>query len=106
MSVSDIARAMGLTRQSVQRIADLLVDRGLAAYTDNPAHRRAKLVGPTESGFAAVRTIDPAHAAKAHDLVREVGETRLEEIRAGMHDLSGRPWIGSRTRRSPDGTGR
>ena len=43
-SVSEIARAMGLTRQSVQRIADLLVERGLAAYADNPAHRRAKLV--------------------------------------------------------------
>ncbi len=41
---------MGLTRQSVQRIADLLVERGLAAYADNPAHRRAKLVTPTSAG--------------------------------------------------------
>ena len=88
MSVSDIARAMGLTRQSVQRIADLLVDRGLAAYADNHAHRRAKLVGPTEAGFAAVEGINPAHAARAHALVGEVGTTRLEEILAGMHELS------------------
>jgi DNA-binding MarR family transcriptional regulator len=35
---------MGLARQSVQRIADLLVDKSLAEYLPNPAHARAKLV--------------------------------------------------------------
>ena len=60
LSVAGIAREMGITRQSVQRIADLLVDRGLVEYRDNPAHRRAKLVAPTDAGRAAVRGIDPA----------------------------------------------
>lgn len=32
LPVAGIARAMGITRQSVQRIADLLVERGLAEY--------------------------------------------------------------------------
>ena len=53
LPVAGIARAMGITRQSVQRIADLLVDQGLAEYTPNPAHRRAKLVAPTAAGRAA-----------------------------------------------------
>jgi len=44
LPVAGIARAMGIIRQSVQRIADLLVDEGLAEYAPNPAHRRAKLV--------------------------------------------------------------
>jgi DNA-binding MarR family transcriptional regulator len=87
-SVSDIARAMGLTRQSVQRIADLLVREGLAAYAENPRHRRAKLVTPTEAGFAAVRAIDPAHARLAARLVEELGEERLAEVLVGMHELS------------------
>ncbi|CAM5668213.1 winged helix-turn-helix transcriptional regulator [Streptomyces californicus] len=45
---------MGITRQSVQRIADLLVERGLAEYTENPAHRRAKLLQVTDAGRRAV----------------------------------------------------
>src|SRR6266545_2667657 len=43
-TVSQIARMMGLTRQSVQRTADRLHAEGLVAHTDNPAHRRARLV--------------------------------------------------------------
>lgn len=87
-SVSDVARAMGLTRQSVQRIADLLVERGLAEYHENPAHRRAKLLAPTKDGYAAIQRIDPQHAAAAGRLRDELGAQRLGEILAGMHDLS------------------
>ena len=87
-TVSEIAREMGLTRQSVQRIADLLVAAGLASYADNPAHRRAKLVRLTSAGRDAIARIDPQHATAAAALVKEVGAPRLREILAGMHDLS------------------
>ncbi len=49
-TVSDISRSMGLTRQSVQRIVDLLVDSGYLHLIDNPAHIRAKLVNLTKEG--------------------------------------------------------
>jgi DNA-binding MarR family transcriptional regulator len=87
-SVSEIGRAMGLTRQSVQRIADLLVERGLAAYAENPAHRRAKLVTPTSAGRQAVAAINPAHRVRAEALAAEMGAARLAEVLAGMHELS------------------
>lgn len=87
-SVSAIARAMGLTRQSVQRTADLLVERGLAAYAENPVHRRAKLFAPTAEGLAAVRAIDPAHRVAAHRLAEQIGAERLRDVLAGMHELS------------------
>jgi DNA-binding MarR family transcriptional regulator len=74
LPVSGIARTMGITRQSVQRIADLLVDKGLAEYRPNPAHRRAKLLAPTEEGRAAVSRIAPGHAAFADRLVRAYGD--------------------------------
>jgi len=74
LPVSGIARAMGITRQSVQRVADLLVRRGLAEYRPNPAHRRAKLLAPTEQGRAAVGRIDPGHAAFAERLSKAYGE--------------------------------
>ncbi|MFH8579008.1 MarR family transcriptional regulator [Streptomyces zaomyceticus] len=73
LPVAGIARVMGITRQSVQRIADLLVREGLAAYEPNPAHRRAKLLAPTEEGRAAIGRIDPGHAELAAALARELG---------------------------------
>jgi DNA-binding MarR family transcriptional regulator len=73
LPVAGIARAMGITRQSVQRIADLLVAAGLAEYRANPAHRRAKLLSPTEEGLAAVRRITPGHAELAARLAELLG---------------------------------
>ncbi|MFE9579125.1 MarR family winged helix-turn-helix transcriptional regulator [Nocardia sp. NPDC006044] len=77
LPVAGIARDMGITRQSVQRIADLLVDKGLAEYRPNPAHRRAKLVAVTDAGLAAVRRINPQHAIMAERLACELGYEQL-----------------------------
>ncbi|MGW4088514.1 MarR family winged helix-turn-helix transcriptional regulator [Nocardia sp. NPDC004750] len=77
LPVAGIAREMGITRQSVQRIADLLVGKGLAEYRPNPAHRRAKLVAITDAGLAAVRRIDPQHAVMARRFAEELGREQL-----------------------------
>ncbi|WP_328495545.1 MarR family winged helix-turn-helix transcriptional regulator [Streptomyces sp. NBC_00414] len=89
LPVSGIARAMGITRQSVQRVADLLVERGLAEYVPNPAHRRAKLLRPTEEGFTAVRKIGPGHAAFADRLAATLGEAELAETVRALERLTG-----------------
>ncbi|MFF1447926.1 MarR family winged helix-turn-helix transcriptional regulator [Streptomyces sp. NPDC058274] len=88
LPVAGIARVMGITRQSVQRIADLLVERGLAAYAPNPAHRRAKLLTPTEAGRAAVARISPAHAAFADRLAAALGDAGLAETVRVLERLS------------------
>ncbi|MFE9020515.1 MarR family winged helix-turn-helix transcriptional regulator [Streptomyces sp. NPDC007808] len=88
LPVSGIARAMGITRQSVQRIADLLVDKGLAEYRPNPAHRRAKLLAPTDEGRAAISRIDPGHAAFADRLAKEFGEAELADAVLVLERLS------------------
>lgn len=88
LPVAGIARAMGVTRQSVQRIADLLVERGLAEYRPNPAHRRAKLVAITEAGHTAVARIQPRHAEFAARLAGELGRERLAEIVTALTELS------------------
>lgn len=94
LPVSGIARTMGITRQSVQRIADLLADKGLAEYAPNPAHRRAKLLRPTEAGRAAIARIAPGHAALANRLADALGEDAfaetvrvLERLTAAMDTL-------------------
>ncbi|MFC4610639.1 MarR family winged helix-turn-helix transcriptional regulator [Streptomyces maoxianensis] len=88
LTVAGIARDMGITRQSVQRIADLLVERGLAAYEPNPAHRRAKLLRPTDEGRAAIAKINPGHADLAARLVEALGEDRFARTAEALEQLS------------------
>ena len=88
LTVSDIARSMGITRQSVQRTADLLVADGLLTYRDNPAHRRAKLVAITDDGRAANDAIGPAHRIVADRLASILGDQRWQQALDALHDLS------------------
>lgn len=93
LPVAHVARAMGLTRQGVQRTVNDLVRDGLAAFAENPHHRRAKLVRLTEAGQAAyaaatalqvpwagtlAQDLDPAAIEAARLLVREVGARAAE----------------------------
>jgi DNA-binding MarR family transcriptional regulator len=56
-TVPQIGRSLGHTRQSVQRLADALAGRGLVAAKQNPDHKRAPLLVPTEAGRAAHRRV-------------------------------------------------
>ena len=53
LPVAHIARSMGLTRQSVQRLVGEMARDGLLRLAPNPHHRRAHLVLLTERGEAA-----------------------------------------------------
>ena len=53
LSVAQIARSMGLTRQAVQRIANDMESDGLLRFAVNPNHQRAKHVVMTPRGQAA-----------------------------------------------------
>ncbi|NUS43289.1 MAG: winged helix-turn-helix transcriptional regulator [Mycobacteriaceae bacterium] len=88
LPVSGIARAMGITRQSVQRIADLMVDKGFAEYRPNPAHRRAKLLALTPNGSAALERITPQHAAFAERLADHLGADNLRRAVEALQNLS------------------
>jgi DNA-binding MarR family transcriptional regulator len=77
-TVAEIGRRMGMTRQGVQRVADLLVANHLAEYRPNPAHRRAKLLACTEAGYWAIRQISFA----AHPFANRIGaQVANEELR-------------------------
>ncbi|HZU58033.1 MAG TPA: MarR family winged helix-turn-helix transcriptional regulator [Actinocrinis sp.] len=88
LPVAGIARAMGITRQSVQRIADLLVDKGLAEYRPNPAHARAKLLALTEDGRAAISWIGPAHRALAQQLAGHLGTEEFQRVLSALRTLT------------------
>lgn len=77
-TVAAAARAMGLTRQNVQRIADWLVESGLADYVDNPNHRRAKLVALTQKGMAMRLKLHRRQVKWANDVGAHLTAKELE----------------------------
>jgi DNA-binding MarR family transcriptional regulator len=82
--VANVARIMGLTRQSVQQTADALAREGLVEYLDNPHHRRAKLVAVTPRGRQALRRVEERHAAWA---TRIGAGLDLRRLRAAVKTL-------------------
>jgi DNA-binding MarR family transcriptional regulator len=86
-TVAEIGRRMGMTRQGVQRVADLLVEHGLAEYRPNPAHRRAKLLACTEAGYWAIRRIALVQRPWANRIGSEVGADELRAALATMRRL-------------------
>ena len=87
-TVADVGRMMGMTRQGVQRVADVLVDRGLAEYRANPAHRRAKLLACTEEGYWAIRRISIAQHPWADEVGSALGAAELRSARETMERLT------------------
>jgi DNA-binding MarR family transcriptional regulator len=78
MSVADTGRVLGMTRQGVQRIADLLEKDGLVLYAENPAHQRAKLIVLTDEGLAALTAIRARQAVWANALGGLLGERDIQ----------------------------
>jgi DNA-binding MarR family transcriptional regulator len=58
LTVPEIARSMGLTRQGIQKQVNLLIDDGLVSTRSNPAHERSQLVELTVAGRAAYSRAD------------------------------------------------
>jgi len=87
LSVAGVARRMGLARQSVQRVADLLVEAGLANYRSNPAHARAKLLAPSDRGRQAIELLSGDTIRWARAVTDQVGRDDLERMVSTMHRL-------------------
>ena len=68
LSVAQIARNMGLTRQAVQRLANEMEADGLMRFAPNPNHQRAKLVVLTAAGKSAFAAAMKRQGAWASDL--------------------------------------
>lgn len=87
LAVASIARNMGLTRQAVQRIVDLLADQGLVDFRDNPHHRRAKLVVLTPAGADAVAGAEQAVAPIDRAIAEGIGAARIRDAIATLHAM-------------------
>ncbi|MGD1875883.1 MAG: MarR family winged helix-turn-helix transcriptional regulator [Kiloniellaceae bacterium] len=77
LTVPQIARRMGLSRQAVQRVANDLEAEGLLGWADNPDHKRARLVVLTPAGEKTYAEADARQVAWANGLARGLSAESL-----------------------------
>jgi DNA-binding MarR family transcriptional regulator len=82
-TVSGIARAMSLSRQSVQGTTRRLERDGFIELKDNPDHARAKLVFLTETGETALRKLFEKQTIWVADLAKGMEPANIR-IGVGM----------------------
>ena len=87
-TVAHVARKLDLTRQSVQRIADLLEKDGLTEYVDNPAHQTSRLVRLTPRGRQTLRLIQAAQRTWANTTAGKIGEVGLRHASRVVEQLT------------------
>lgn len=84
VTVPAIARALGQSRQAVQRITDVMQEDDLLDCIDNPRHKRSPLVVLTDRGqqtYNALRAVqDPWAIEHTEDIPLEDLETALRLI--------------------------
>lgn len=88
LPVAHIARNMGLTRQAVQRVVDLLLERGLVDQQPNPHHQRAKLIVLTPAGKAALSEAEAAVAPLDQAILDRIGVDRLVTAIAVLREMN------------------
>ncbi len=98
-SVAQIARSLDLSRQAVQRIADLLVEEGFAAFSVNPEHKRAKLLDLTPKGREVLEEANRRHARRSRRLAASFGAGRIDSALWLMQSLRRRLAGAERLRR-------
>jgi DNA-binding MarR family transcriptional regulator len=86
-SVPQVARVLGVTRQNVQRIADLLVAEGSAQYQDNLDHRASPHLVLTKRGRAALEQLTKAAGGYHARLARKLSPADISSIQRGLRRL-------------------
>ena len=88
LSAAGIARQMGITRQSVQRIANRLTADGLLEASPNPAHKTSPLFAPTPEGRLAIERIRPGQSAFSERLIESFGRTEFQTLISELARIS------------------
>lgn len=89
-TVAQIARRMGLRRQSVQRTVNSLLRDDFVVLRSNPNHRRAKLVELTEKGCSALDEIFRRHSEWVNTLASGFSADDLKRSAQLMAAIKGR----------------
>jgi DNA-binding MarR family transcriptional regulator len=98
LTVPQVARRMGLTRQTVHTTVHRLLADGLVDLVPNADHRRSQLVSLTERGHATYQAIDEEQAAWVNELAAGLPRSALETTARVLGELCKRLEAGSRAK--------
>ena len=87
-TVARMARDMGLARQSVQRIADVLEQAGLVTFQDSPRDQRTFLVEITKEGRNVLSAIYAKNSEWTQRMLQRASPELLLEASAGLERLA------------------
>jgi len=87
MTVSDIARMMGQSRQAVQRLSNEMTEEGLLVARTNPNHKRAKLFTLTAKGRESYTAAMQKQAPWVNALADELNGADLEVVSVVLKKL-------------------
>ena len=90
LPVAQIARNMGLTRQSVRRTANVLKDKGFVEFQENPNHQRAKLVVLTKQGRKVLDQVTKIQIDWSNRVSKGLSAAKLKAVIQTMRTLSER----------------
>ncbi len=79
LTVPQIGRRMGLTRQNVQRLVDAMADEGSVEYQENQDHKRAKLICITKKGQQQLTAIMQKQFPWANRCAKGVKQSDLKQ---------------------------
>jgi DNA-binding MarR family transcriptional regulator len=88
LTVPAIADMRPTSRQRMQRLADELAAEGLVEFTDNPRHRRSKLVRLTDKGEAHYRELSAGLLVAATALGVDLAKADIRRTLATVRQLS------------------
>jgi DNA-binding MarR family transcriptional regulator len=90
LTVPQVARRMGLTRQSVHATVDRLVADGLVELVPNDDHRRSQLARLTELGRDRYEALDGDQGDWVDDLTNGISRSDLDTTRRVLVELARR----------------
>ena len=90
LTVPQIARRMGLTRQAVQVSVNRLLSDALVETDENPDHRRSPLIRMTDLGKAKYAALERRQISWINELAAGLSLSDLATTARVLHELSSR----------------
>lgn len=89
LTVAQIARRMGLSRQGVQRIVNDLESLGMLSLKVNIDHKRAPLIAISRKGAEAMKAIDKAQIGWVNQLSAGLSDRQIKQALKVLATLRG-----------------
>jgi DNA-binding MarR family transcriptional regulator len=88
LTVPQIARRLGVSRQNEQRVVGDLVDAGLAELIPNPDHKTSPLARLTADGEQALRSINRAAEESHAAILTKFSPAQVAQLRTLLRELT------------------